>query len=99
MDYRLMGRTKDTHTFIFCKEMILHHCDIYISVIVEQSVCHAVVYVVVRAVGVVTGPGPVIFSVNFGHYDGFTEVCQTVDLADASFFDAHHVVIQLCNCC
>ena len=98
MDYRLMGRTKDTHTLIFCKEMILHHCNIYISVIVEQSVCYAVVYMVVRAVCVVTGPGPVIFISDFSHYYGFTEICQTVDLADASLFDAHHVVVQLRDC-
>ena len=54
----------------------------------------AVPHMVVRGVGVVARPGPVVLAVAVGDDHGLAEAVQTVELLHRTGLDAHHVVVE-----
>ena len=71
---------------------------IYIDAAAVQTLSCSVIHMIVRASRVVAGPRKVIKPVPLCYDYRFTEVVYTVNLADRSFPDAHHVVVEFRDC-
>ena len=86
--------SKHIIALVFLKQRILIA---YINAAAVQAFRCSVVYVIVRASCIITGPCKVVDSVSLDYDRRLAEVCHAVDLADRSLLDAHHIVVKLCD--
>ncbi len=89
----LVGTSKDSFFRILLKQSTVF-CNGTV-----QCIGSSVFYMVIRAVGIIAGPGPVIDSVYLDYIYRFSEVCQAIQFPDGILLNTHHIIAQLYDPC